>query len=103
MINSYIHAANCGSPQNDDASIIVIGHPDEDYLALEGTNVTLNCPSGLTLTGPSLSVCMGNGEWEPDPREAKCKGMIVSNSIMHDCHLLCILNYYAHSSHQVYV
>ena len=70
------HAANCGSPQNDDESIITTGYADDNYLALEGTNVTLNCPAGLTLTGPNLSTCIGNGEWEPDPRKAKCKGIL---------------------------
>ena len=36
----------------------------------------LSCPTGFVLTGSntSESVCMGNGEWEPDPREAKGKG-----------------------------
>ena len=36
--------------------------------------VTLSCPTGLALTGPNSSICMGNGEWEPHPREADCKG-----------------------------
>ena len=42
--------------------------------ALEQTTVTFSCPPGLVLTGPNSSTCMGNGEWEPDPREVKCKG-----------------------------
>ena len=25
------------------------------------------------LNGSNISTCMGNGEWEPDPREAVCK------------------------------
>jgi hypothetical protein len=50
-----------------------------DYgdLALVGTNVTFSCPNGVTdmvLTGPNISACMGNGEWEPDPMDAMCKG-----------------------------
>ena len=41
-------------------------------LATRGTTVTLTCKSGLTLSGLSTSTCMGNGEWEPDLREAEC-------------------------------
>ena len=46
----------------------------------ESTNITLSCPPGLVLSGPSTSTCMGNGEWEPDPRELECKGYILHNS-----------------------
>ena len=42
--------------------------------ALEGYNITFTCPPGLVLTGPNATMCMGDGEWEPDPRLAKCKG-----------------------------
>ena len=45
--------------------------------ALQGTNVTFTCPSDMVLTGPSTSTCMANGEWEPDPRDTDCKGIIV--------------------------
>ena len=41
---------------------------------LEGTNITFSCLPELILTGPGTSTCMGNGEWEPDPREVECKG-----------------------------
>ena len=34
--------------------------------------MTLSCTSGQMLSGPSTSICMGNGEWEPDLREAEC-------------------------------
>ena len=40
--------------------------------ALEGENITFTCNTGLTLDGPNSSTCMGNGEWEPDPRAASC-------------------------------
>ena len=46
--------------------------------AIEGTVITLSCPDGLILTGPTMYTCMGNGEWEPDPREVECKGMYTS-------------------------
>ena len=40
------------------------------------TNATLNCLPGLVLRGPYISTCMGNGEWEPDPREVECLGKV---------------------------
>ena len=30
------------------------------------------------LTGPNITRCTGNGEWEPDPREAMCLGQSYS-------------------------
>ena len=42
--------------------------------ALEGTNITFSCSSGLVLTGPNRTTCMDNGLWEPDPRKVSCKG-----------------------------
>lgn len=43
--------------------------------ALEGANITFTCAdSGLTLVGPNSSVCLSNGQWEPDPREVECRG-----------------------------
>ena len=43
-----------------------------DGVALEGNIVSFSCSSGLVLTGPNSSICMRNGEWEPDPREVDC-------------------------------
>ena len=47
-----------------------------DGPALEGNTVAFSCPLGMVLTGPNATTCMGNGEWEPDPREFKvqCRG-----------------------------
>ena len=42
---------------------------------LLGTVANFSCPPGLRLTGPSTATCMENGEWEPDPRKAECKGI----------------------------
>ena len=43
------------------------------YQGIEvGSIATFSCPPGLVLIGPNSSTCMGNGEWEPDPREVKC-------------------------------
>lgn len=41
---------------------------------LEGEFITYTCPSGSILTGPNVSVCTGNREWEPDPRLVECIG-----------------------------
>ena len=40
---------------------------------VEGSSIILSCPLGYYLNGSNISTCMGNGEWEPDPREAVCK------------------------------
>ena len=74
---------NCQDPGDQvDDSITVTGYREP---GMRGANVTYNCPSGMTLTGPRRSTCTGNGEWEPDPREVECKGEKhnLSNSI-HD-------------------
>ena len=42
--------------------------------ALEDNNIAFSCAPGLILTGPNTSLCMGNGEWEPNPAEVKCLG-----------------------------
>ena len=42
--------------------------------AIEGATVTLVCPPQYALIGPDTTTCMGNGEWETDPREVECKG-----------------------------
>ena len=49
-----------------------------DYVdpALEGQNITFSCPPGQTLNGSNSSTCMGNGEWEQDPREVECTGSV---------------------------
>ena len=38
----------------------------------EGTTAIFSCPLGQILTGPNVSVCMGNGEWVPDTEEVQC-------------------------------
>ena len=51
--------------------MIVDGYEDP---ALEGQNIIFSCPSELVMIGPNSATCMGNGEWEPDPREVACTG-----------------------------
>ena len=38
--------------------------------ALVGTNATFACPPGQVFSGPIMSTCMENGEWELDLQEA---------------------------------
>ena len=69
---NYHNIGKCSDPltlAND--GVIVDGYEDP---ALEGKNITFNCPSGLMMIGPNSVTCMGNGEWKPDPREVKCAG-----------------------------
>ena len=47
---------------------------------LVGTNITFGCPPELVITGPTVTTCMENGVWEPDPREVHCKGFIAKNN-----------------------
>ena len=54
---------------------------DYDHPAIKGNYITFGCSSSsLTLVGPSTSTCVGNGQWEPDPREAECR-----STYMHAC------------------
>ena len=50
-------------------SVMVMGY---NGVALEGNIVSFSCSSGLILSGSNSSTCMGNGEWEPDPRRSAC-------------------------------
>ena len=50
--------------------------------ALEGENITFTCPTGAILTGPNLSTCVENEEWEPDPRELECSVLVTTNTII---------------------
>jgi hypothetical protein len=64
----------CSHPFQDvDSNSVII----EDYMdpALEGTVLSFGCPHQYVLIGPNTTMCMGNGEWEPDPREVECKGI----------------------------
>ena len=63
-------------------SVLIIGHGYSiPNVALEGDSVSFTCSSGLILTGPNSSICTGNGEWEPDPREVACHKRRYNNFI----------------------
>ena len=50
----------------------VVSDVNTTSIVHEGTTITLGCLSGLVLAGSNTSTCMGNGQWEPDPREVEC-------------------------------
>ena len=66
---------NCGSPLHliSDLTDMIT---DNNYPAVEGTTARFSCSSGYVLTGSSTAICMGNGEWVPDPRQVQCEGII---------------------------
>ena len=45
--------------------------------SLEGAILSFDCPPQHVLIGPNTTTCMGNGEWEPDPREVQCKDIML--------------------------
>ena len=75
MMFLVLHTVSCDLPAQ-----LLLHHPitvvnvSQNYPLMEGQCITYTCPPGLVLTGPNASVCMENGEWEPDPREAHCIG-----------------------------
>jgi hypothetical protein len=71
---NLFHAAKCSNPV-DLTSAIAVDYVDP---ALEGQIITFACSPGQILSGPSTSTCMGNAEWEPDPREVECTGTPVT-------------------------
>ena len=70
-------AANCGDPfdqlsLDDSESVLVQGYSNLGPV-LEGIKVNFTCISEMELIGPNLMTCMGNGEWDPNPREVTCR------------------------------
>ena len=84
MLLNCEDSIGCDHPSaqlTDDSQIMTIGYSEMSM----GSAVTLSCPTGLVLTEPNSSICMGNGEWEPNPREAKCKGEKTLKNGYHAC------------------
>ena len=52
-----------------DDSVIAMGYHS---LAVNGTVVTISCPSGLILNGPESVMCTHTGQWEPALSEVNC-------------------------------
>ena len=73
FVCTSLELVTCGNLTSQiDSSIKVLGYV---YPPVRGSSVLLVCSScGFELTGPNVSTCMENGEWEPDPGEVECKG-----------------------------
>ena len=78
---TLISAAKCRDLISDDSPTLIL---DISNPSTVGTTATLSC-HGLNHTriGPNTTTCMGDGEWDPDPTEAKCKGH--PNRPLHTC------------------
>ena len=84
-----MYIGKCSNPLTlVNASVIVEGYEDQ---SLEGENIMFSCPSGLVMIGPNTATCIGNGEWEPDPREVNCIGTYIYNACQH-LHSVIIFN-----------
>ena len=85
-----LNVVTCDLPDAEQLShrhVTVVNVP-QNQPRLEGQYITYTCPPGRILTGPSVSVCTGNREWEPDPGELACiddNDIIVGNK---SCNLI---------------
>lgn len=71
-----VASLNCENPKAQlDDSIEIVGYQNKTQVAERGSSISFSCSPGLVMTGPNLSTCMGNGEW--DPREVRCKGVVI--------------------------
>ena len=64
---------NYPSTQSSHHPVAVVSG-SHDSPPIEGQFLTYTCPPGFVLTGPNVSVCTENGEWEPDPGQVDCMG-----------------------------
>ena len=65
-----------------DSSVQSVAGLDSRHPAVEGTVATLACPPDKVLIGPNNTTCMGNREWEPNPKRARCKGEYENSIVM---------------------
>ena len=61
------HPLSAGNLEANSINVMGITDP-----ITEGTTAIFSCPLEQILTGPNVSVCMGNGEWVPDTEEVQC-------------------------------
>ena len=73
--NGIITTVTCPQIMSSDDSVRVTSYRNP---ATKGTLIVFSCPPKLILTGFNTSTCMGNGEWEPDPKQTKCEGKSVN-------------------------
>ena len=89
-----IFVANCGNlaAKVKNQSTLTIEY-DYPALDVEGASVIFACSQELILSGPSASTCMGNGKWEPDPRDVECKSKFINLRPDHESYY-----YYVHNN-----
>ena len=73
--NDIIAAVMCPQILSSDDSVRVTSYRNP---TMEGTMIAFSCPPQLILTGSNTSTCMGNGEWEPDPKQTRCEGELIN-------------------------
>ena len=71
MLIIFTKVVNCGHPKINGNSVTLVNFSDP---ALREASVGFSCSENFVLIGPDSAKCMDNGQWEPDPREVKCKG-----------------------------
>ena len=64
-------------PQAQSASDDFVRVSSNRNPAIEGTTIIFSCPDWLILIGSNTSICMENGEWEPELKGTNCKGIII--------------------------
>ena len=74
VILLYTHAVTCDYPPTQLFYGHVVVVTGSDSPPVEGQFITYTCPPGFVLTGPNMSACMENKEWEPNPGKVKCIG-----------------------------
>ena len=68
----HTHTVTCDYPPTQLLRGPVVVVTGTDSPPIEGQFITYTCPPEFVQTGPNVSVCTGNGEWEPDAGEHRC-------------------------------
>jgi hypothetical protein len=71
---TLLPVGKCSNPM-ELTNALVVGYLDP---ALEGQNIIFACAPGQILNGSNSSMCMGNGEWKPDPIEGACTNTAIT-------------------------
>ena len=62
--------------------------------AKEGTTLIFHCPPEYVLIGSNTTTCMGNGEWEPDPKRWNAKVEDSFRNVLCDIKIFHSFSYY---------
>ena len=62
----------CSYPLVEERGVLIAEYSGP---TLEGDSVTFGCLHGQIMVGSNTSTCMENGQWNPDPATATCKGV----------------------------